>query len=281
MNWFREKLYADVQQAHRVTRQLHRSRSAFQAIGIFENPVLGRVLTLDGISQTTEADEFVYHEMMTHVPILAHGRVGRVLIIGGGDGGILREVLRHRSIKRAVMVEIDGEVVDACRRHMPKLSAGAFENKRAHLIVGDGARFMAETDERFDLIIVDSTDPMGPGEVLFRDAFYRNCKNCLKPDGFIVTQNGVPFLQRQEFFATGRARAKLFKHSGFYFAAVPTYYGGHMAMGWASQARDATDVSLATLKRRYAASRLKTRYYNPEMHLAAFARPNYLKPARG
>ncbi|MBM3490592.1 MAG: polyamine aminopropyltransferase [Alphaproteobacteria bacterium] len=281
MSWFREKLYTHVQQAFEIKRELHKGRTPFQAVTVFENPMLGRVLTLDGICQTTEADEFVYHEMMTHVPILAHGRATRVLIVGGGDGGILRETLRHRRVKRAVMVEIDGEVVELCRRHLPSLSAGAFEDRRAELVVGDGAQFMASTDERFDVMIIDSTDPMGPGEVLFRDAFYRNCKRCLKADGIVVTQNGVPFFQREEFFSTGRARAKLFGHSGFYFAAVPTYYGGHMAMGWASPGRDITAVSLATLKRRFAAARLKTRYYNPEMHLAAFARPNYLKSAKG
>lgn len=278
MIWYYEALYPDVQQAFRVDEVLYEGRSEFQKIKAVRCERLGRVLLLDDVVQTTEADEFIYHEMMTHVPLTAHGSARRVLIVGGGDGGILREVLRH-PVERAVMVEIDGEVIRVSREFLPSLSAGAFEDPRAEVIVGDGAAFMAGTDEVFDVIIVDSTDPIGPGEVLFREAFYRNCMRCLADDGVLVTQNGVPFLQLPEFVDTAQARARLFDHSGFYFAAVPTYYGGQMAFGWASRTRDIKSLGRDEAARRIAASGVTGRWHNADIHAAAFAMPTYLRDA--
>ena len=163
MTWFDEALYSGQHdqgytQRIKVERVIYQGRTKFQDLTIFENPSLGRVLVLDGIVQTTEGDEFIYHEMMAHVPLLAHGRVKEVLIVGGGDGGVLREVLRH-PIRRATMVELDRGVIDLCREHMPALSGGAFDDKRTDLMISDGVRFVAETDRRFDAIIVDSHGP--------------------------------------------------------------------------------------------------------------------------
>lgn len=274
--WFAEKLYANVRQTYEITRILFREKTAHQDLIIFETPVFGRVLALDNVVQVTEKDEYVYHEMMTHVPILAHGKVRRVLIIGGGDGGILREALRHK-LARVTMVEIDRSVVDMCLKFMPSIPGRAFQDKRTNLVIADGARFVADTDDRFDVIIVDSTDPVGPGEVLFTERFYRNCHRCLMPGGILVNQNGVPFLQGGEVTMTARRRKKFFKDAGFYVAAVPSYYGGLMALGWATDNRRARAVPAATLRRRFQAAHLKTRYYTPEVHAAAFALPQFIR----
>lgn len=273
--WFEEKLYANVRQTYEITRVLFREKTAHQDLIIFETPVYGRVLALDHVVQVTEKDEYVYHEMMTHVPILAHGRARRVLIIGGGDGGILRESLRHK-VERVTMVEIDRSVVDMCLKFMPSIPGRAFDDKRTELVIADGAHFVAETTDRFDVIIVDSTDPIGPGEVLFTESFYRNCRRCLTADGVLVNQNGVPFLQGDEVTLTYRRRKKFFKDAGFYVAAVPSYYGGFMALGWASNNVRARAVPAATLRQRARAARLKTRYYTPDVHAAAFALPQFI-----
>lgn len=274
--WFDEVLYATQRQSFRIDRELFRGRSDFQDVLIFENETLGRVLALDGVVQVTERDEFVYHEMLTHLPLLAHGAAKNVLIIGGGDGGILREALRH-PIERAVMVEIDGMVIEQCRRHMPSVCGGAFEDPRTELIVGDGVKFMAETAKRFDLIVVDSTDPFGPAEALFGEAFFRDARERLTERGVLVTQNGVPFFQPREISETYARRRALFPLTGFYVAAIPTYYGGFMALGWASKCLDLAVPDREAIAQRYAALGIETRYYNPDIHLAALALPSYVR----
>lgn len=274
--WFQEKLYTDVRQTYLITQVFYREKTEHQDLIIFENPVYGRVLALDNIVQVTEKDEYVYHEMMTHVPILAHGKARLVLIIGGGDGGILREALKHK-LERVTMVEIDRAVVDMCVKYMPSIPGKAFNDKRTNLIIDDGARFVAETADRFDVIIVDSTDPIGPGEVLFTEAFYRNCRRCLTPGGILVNQNGVPFMQADEVTMTYRRRRRFFKDTGFYVAAIPSYYGGFMTLGWASANPKARAVSIATLRKRFQAARLKTKYYTPDIHAACFALPRFVQ----
>ncbi|HAE04091.1 MAG TPA: polyamine aminopropyltransferase, partial [Rhodospirillaceae bacterium] len=191
-------------------------------------------------------DEFVYHEMMAHVPILAHGAARAVLIIGGGDGGMAREVLKH-SNTLVTMVEIDGAVVDFCQEHLPNHSAGAFDNPRLDLIIADGAQFVKETERRFDVILVDSTDPIGPGAVLFTAEFYADCKRCLTPGGVVVTQNGVPFVQPEEVTNSYRRLGESFTDVHFYRAAVPTYQGGDMAFGWASDNAQLRQVAVSEL----------------------------------
>ncbi|MFN4353325.1 polyamine aminopropyltransferase [Parvibaculum sp.] len=247
-----------------------------QHLVIFDNALFGRMMALDGITQVTERDEFIYHEMMTHVPILAHGRVKNVLIIGGGDGGILREVVRHKSVGHVTMVEIDPAVTDFCKKHLPGISAGAFDDPRLDLVFADGAKFVEETDRKFDVIIVDSTDPVGPGEVLFREEFYRAAASCLTPGGVIVTQNGVPFMQGAELAGTIEKFRRIFKVASCYLATIPTYVGGPMAMGWGTDDETLKSVPLAELESRFAAAGFSTRYYTPEVHKAAFALPRYV-----
>ena len=274
--WTVETLHADFRQGLREDEVLYDSATSHQRLRIFRNARFGRVLTLDDVVQTTERDEFIYHEMMAHVPILAHGTARRVLIIGGGDGGMAREVLRHRSVEHATMVEIDAGVVELCREHLPSLSAGAFDDPRLDLVIADAAEFVQRTDRRFDVVISDSTDPIGPGEVLFGETFYGRVKNLLRPGGIFVTQNGVPFVQPDELRGTMRAFRALFRDASCYLATVPTYAGGPMAFGWATDGA-VREAPLETLAARFAASGIETRYYTPEVHKAAFALPPYVQ----
>ncbi|MDH3235833.1 MAG: polyamine aminopropyltransferase [Alphaproteobacteria bacterium] len=272
--WYDETLYNDYRQSLRVDRVRHREQTAHQDLIIFENKRFGRVLALDGVIQTTEGDEYVYHEMLVHMPVLGHGRVKDVLIVGGGDGGALREVLRHASVEHAVLVEIDASVIELCREHLPKHSAGAFDDARAEIVIADGAAFITETERRFDVIIIDSTDPIGPGEVLFSEHFYDGCKRCLRPGGILVTQNGVPSVQGMEVTQSHQRLGAHFADVAFYLAPVPTYLGGFMAFGWASDDAGLRTPPPGELAARYAAAGIATRYYNPDIHHAAFALPN-------
>ncbi|MFO7853909.1 MAG: polyamine aminopropyltransferase [Paracoccaceae bacterium] len=273
--WTVETLHEDHAQALREAVVLYDSETEHQRLRVFRNPTFGRILTLDGVVQLTEADEFIYHEMLTHVPILAHGAAKRVLIVGGGDGGMAREALRHETVEHVTMVEIDAGVVEFSKTYLPGVSAGAFEDPRLELVIADGADFVKREGEGYDVMIVDSTDPIGPGEVLFTETFYGHAKRRLNPGGILVTQNGVPFLQGEELTNTLRAFKALFSDWSCYLATVPTYAGGPMAFGWGADG-DARAIELETLKARFAASGLVTRYYTPEVHLAAFALPGYV-----
>lgn len=275
MKHFEESLYDAVCQKFRIDKLYFESKTDHQHLMIFHNAQLGRVMTLDGVVQTTEADEFVYHEMMTHVPLLAHGSAERVLIIGGGDGGILREVARH-PVTHITQVEIDRAVVDMAIEYLPKHSAGAYDDPRLNLVIADGMDFIRKTDEQFDVIIVDSTDPIGPGEVLFSNDFYGLAKARLQHGGIIVTQNGVPFFQPDELKTTYSRLRNHFQDFGFYCGAIPTYYGGFMTFGWGTDNVDLRSLSEDELRRRFADANLSCRYYNAAIHKAAFALPQFM-----
>ena len=271
--WFDEDDSSGFIIRYAVEREIHREKTEFQDLVIFEHARFGRALALDGIVQTTEADECAYHEMIAHVPLLAHGAVRRLLVIGGGDGGALREALRH-PLTAATMVELDRAVVDCCRTHMPALSDGAFEDPRLELLFEDGVAFVARDGPSFDAILIDSTDPLpGPGEVLFTEAFYRNCKRRLSPGGVLVSQLGMPFLYPE---AVSRAAANLkacFADVTFYLVAVPAFAGGYMAFAWASDDPSLREVPQATLAQRQRAVGLSPRFYTPAFHRAAFVLP--------
>ena len=275
-DWFHETLHPHYSQGLSVDTLLYDSKTEHQRLQVFENGTFGRVLTLDGVVQTTEGDNFIYHEMMTHVPILAHGAAKRVLIIGGGDGGMAREVLRHKSVEHVTMVEIDAGVVEFSKEYLPMLSQGAFDDPRLNLVIADGADFMRQTQDRFDVIIVDSTDPIGPGEVLFTDTFYGHAKRALTEHGILVTQNGVPFLQGEELTNTLRAFKALFADWGCYLATIPTYAGGPMAFGWGTDG-PARAVTVEELAARFATAGIETGYYTPAVHKGAFALPGYVE----
>ena len=273
--WVTERLHDHYAQSLRVDELLYDSKTEHQRLKVFQNGTFGRILTLDDVVQTTEGDNFIYHEMLTHVPILAHGAAKRVLIVGGGDGGMARAALDHASVEHVTMVEIDGGVVEFSKEYLPMLSRGAFDDPRLELVIADGAEFMKTTKGGYDVIIIDSTDPIGPGEVLFTDHFYGHAKRALAPNGILVTQNGVPFMQGDELTGTMRAFKTLFADATCYLATIPTYAGGPMAFGWGTDS-DARDVPLDVLRGRFDAAELDTGYYTPEVHKGAFALPPYV-----
>lgn len=277
--WLNEELYESWGQRFRVRKELARVKSPFQDIVVFESDSHGRVLMLDGVVQITEADEFVYQEMLTHVPLFTHPDPRRVLIIGAGDGGVLRRVLEHRAVEKAVMVEIDGAVIELSKQHLPKIAGDAWNDARAEVIVGDGIAYVAEApDASFDVIIVDSTDPIGVGEVLFTDSFYEHCARILGPNGLIVNQCGVPFMQANELYETSLRRAKFFPQVSAYVAAVPTYVGGFMTLGIASKGADPTKQDVASVKARAEQAGVlgNTQYWTPQIHVGSFNLPPYI-----
>jgi spermidine synthase len=281
MNSFTETLYDSYAQVLRVDELLFEEKTDHQHLVIFHNAAFGRVMVLDGIVQTTEKDEFIYHEMLAHTPILAHGAPQSVLIIGGGDGGMLREVTRHRSLEQIFLVEVDRRVIALCRRYLPNHSQGAFNDPRVTIVIDDGLHFVQTTDRRFDIIIVDSTDPIGPGQALFSFDFYAASHRVLRPGGVLVTQNGVPFLCLDEMVNTAAHLRRLFADWHFFGAAVPTYVGGIMAFGWASDNPSLRQRNLDNLQHAFTQSGITTRYYNPQVHRAAFVLPQYLLDAIG
>ncbi|MFT9016722.1 MAG: polyamine aminopropyltransferase [Acetobacter sp.] len=277
--WIEETLYDKWGQRFRVMTELARVRSPFQDIVVFESESHGRVLLLDGVVQITERDEFVYQEMLTHVPLFSHPDPRKVLIIGAGDGGVLRRVLEHPGVEKAVMVEIDGAVIDLSKQYLPAIAGDAWTNPRAEVIVGDGIDYVTRApDASFDVIIVDSTDPIGVGEVLFTDSFYENCARVLTAQGLIVNQCGVPFMQAEELYETSLRRAKFFAHVSAYVAAVPTYVGGFMTLGIASKggALAGQDVAKVRARAEQAGIAGKTQYWTPEIHAGAFNLPPYI-----
>lgn len=277
--WYSETITPGVRVSFEAGRVVHRERTPWQDLVLIENRPFGRVLLLDGATQVASADEFAYHEMMCHVPLLAHGHVRRVLIIGGGDCGLAEEVLRHRTVGQVTQVEIDAAVVRVARQHLGSVNSAVFDDERLKIVIDDGAKWLAARQEQYDLILVDSTDPVGAGAVLFTEAFYRDARACLAPGGVLVCQLGVPFLQRDTFVSAVHNLALTFPVLSCYLVAVPSYFGGHLAIGWASDGLKPDDASLELLTVRASAARLQTRYYTPEVHLASLALPRYIGEA--
>lgn len=280
--WVEETLHRDFRIRLRADRVLFDSETEHQHLIIFENGDFGRVMMLDGVVQLATKDEFIYHEMMAHVPLFAHGRVRKALIVGGGDGGVLREALRHPELESVTLCEIDQSVIDLCREHFPQVSAGAFDNPRTTVVIADGTKFVAETGERFDLIMVDLTDPIGPGAVLFTREFYADCYKALAPGGVLVTQNGLPFLQASELKQSVGFFREMFADAFAYLATTPSYFGGPMSFGWATDDTDLRHLRQNAIEHRYAeADAFPTRYWRPDVHVAAFALPNYVRELVG
>lgn len=273
--WFSERNGPEVKLSLRVERQLHSERSRFQRIDVFESNELGRVLSLDGCIMLTEKDEFIYHEMITHVPLAVHPRARKVLVIGGGDGGAVRELTAYDDIEEITLVEIDRRVVEVCREYLPQ-TAGRLDDGRVTIHYQDGLKFVRKFDRYYDLIIVDSTDPFGPGESLFTREFYGNCFKALKDDGIMVNQQESPFYEEdaQAMQAAHKKIALSFPLCRVYQAHIPTYSSGYWLFGFASKKyHPLNDLRAAEWARRG----LKTRYYNPKLHAGAFALPNYVQ----
>ena len=277
--WIAESLFDDLgfRMTFAVDKVLYEVQTEHQHLVLFEHQFFGKMLMLDGATQISRKDEFIYQEMMSHVPLFAHGKAEDVLIIGGGDCGIAEEVLKHRSVKRLTQVEIDPAVIEFAKEHFPEFTKPVFADRRFESVIDDGAKYVAVTDRRFDVIIVDSTDPIGPGKILFGARFYAGCRRCMKPGGVLVTQNGVPFFQNNELTTTMRRFRRLFADASCYVAAIPVYVGGHMALGMASDNKRVRRHSVATIAQRYRkAGGFKTRYWTPEVHVAAFAQPRFI-----
>lgn len=280
--WFTETLHGDFRLALQGSTVLCEVETVHQKLVILENDTFGRVMMLDDVFQTTERDEFIYHEMLTHVPILAHRTSQSVLIIGGGDGGALEEVLKHKKIQKVTMVEIDETVIVMSKKYLTSICGNAFDDPRTDLIIADASDFIASCKEQYDVIIIDSTDPIGPGETLFTKHFYQSCQQCLTHDGVLITQNGMPFLQTEELRDSLSNLKELFSDVTCYTATIPTYSGGVMAFGWATdhEAKREIAASYDILNNRYRQSGIKTLYYTPEIHQAAFVLPPYIKKIR-
>jgi spermidine synthase len=278
---FKERLHRGYAQTMELDgAPLAEEKSEFQRIAIFDTPANGRVLVLDDIVQLTTRDEAAYAEMLTHLPLLEHGSAKRVMIVGGGDLSIAEEALKHKSVKEVVLVDIDGRVVELCREHFPEMNAKAFADKRLKIEIADAFEYLGrpKSKERFDLIIADRPDPVGPGKALFGDTFYDRVKGALKPGGFATFQTGVPFYQPEEISDALDELGAFFPQCGLYLTVVPTYIGGYMALSWAGKGkRLGTPAGIKRARAAFAKAKLKTDYYNPAIHAAAFALPEWIK----
>jgi spermidine synthase len=274
--WIEETFHPHWRVRLEASRVLHEVKTDHQHLVIFENPTWGTVLMLDGVCQLTTSDEFVYHEMMAHVPLMALARPKRVLIVGGGDGGVLREVLKHPSVVRATLCEIDQTVIDTARQHYPSIPAKAFDDPRTDVVIADGCRYVAETDERFDAIIVDSSEPIGPSAVLHTREFFQACRRALKRGGVLVTQNGLPFLVPHHLGGTTAVFASLFKRVAPYLCTQPCYFGGPFALNLATDDKDVLKVDAKQLAKRQKKRGVRgLKYWTPHVHVGAFALPAY------
>lgn len=273
--WFSEEHTKHVKLSIRVDKQLYSAQSEFQRIDIFESEEFGRFLTLDGYMMMTEKDEFIYHEMIVHPAMAVHPNVKKVLVIGAGDGGVVRELTRYQTVETIDVVEIDSMVVEACITYLPQ-TASSFADSRVNVYYQDGLKYIRKYEQAYDLIIVDSTDPFGPGEGLFTKEFYGNCYKALKEDGIMVNQHESPFYE-EDAIAMQRAHKRIvesFPISRVYQAHIPTYPSGHWLFGFASKKyHPITDLRSQEWK----ALGLKTRYYNSQLHVGAFALPNYVE----
>lgn len=273
--WYTEKHTEKVNFSIKVKQQLFSCKSEYQQIDVFESEEFGRFLTIDGLMMLTEKDEFIYHEMIVHVPMSVHPDAKKILVIGAGDGGVARELTRYQTVEHIDMVEIDQMVIDICKEYLPITSCG-FNDPRVHITCQDALKFIRTCTNEYDLIIVDSTDPFGPGEGLFTKEFYGNCYNALKEDGILVNQHECPFYDDYAF-SMQRAHKSIFEIfpiCNVYQAHIPTYPSGHWLFGFASKKLHPTeDLDPA----KWNSLGLKTRYYNTRLHIGSFAIPNYVE----
>jgi spermidine synthase len=278
MKKFTEELYKKYNQNITIEKIITSQKSKFQNILIFDSKYFGRILTLDKVIQITEFDHFYYSEMLSHIPVITHGKVKRVLIIGGGDGAIAHEVLKHNSIKEVFICEIDQDVINLSIKYLKKINFGSLKNPKVKIIIEDASQFIKRNNFKnyFDLIIADRPDPIGPGKNLFKIKFYKDIKNALSNSGIAVFQNGVPFFQKKELKDTMKHLKSTFNYSGVYLTVVPTYIGGYMALTWSSNAIDISKkVNLD--KHSKVINKLNTQYYTKEIHYTSFILPKWIK----
>ncbi len=273
--WYTEEHTNDVRFSIKVDKHIYTNKSEFQQIDVFESKEFGKFFTLDGLMMVTEKDEFIYHDMIVHVAMATNPNIKNVLVIGAGDGGTIRELTRYNTIEKIDFVEIDKEVVDISKKYFP-ITASNLDDERVHAYYEDGLKFVRQTEEKYDLIIVDSTDPFGPGEGLFTAEFYGNCHRALSDEGILINQHESPYY---EAYANNMKRAHkrikdIFEVSKVYQAHIPTYPSGHWLFGFASKKFDPIKDIKADEWNKLG---LKTKYYNTDLHVGAFALPNYVK----
>jgi spermidine synthase len=273
--WFTEEHTKNVRFTIKVKEHFYTNQSPFQKIDFFKSEDFGQFFTLDGIIMLTEKDEFIYHDMITHVALATNPNIKNVLVIGGGDGGSVRELTRYKHIEKIDMVEIDEMVVRTCQEYLP-LTASKLTDPRVTLYFEDGLKFVENSQTKYDLIIVDSTDPIGPGEGLFTQAFYQNCFNTLTEDGILVNQHESPYYDynAREMKRAHQKVKNIFPISKVCQAHIPTYASGHWLFGFASKKYDPIkDFQKETWEQ----FGLETKYYNTDLHTACFALPTYVK----
>jgi spermidine synthase len=268
--WIKEAQIEDASMIYKVSETLVRKHTEYQDLAIVETNRFGRMLLLDGIVQTTIADEYVYHEMITHIPLFTHPNPKKVLVVGGGDGGAIREVLKHPSVEKAVLCEIDKCVVEECMKYLPEISC-ELENPRCEVFIGDGIKYVHEHKNEFDVIIVDSTDPFGAAEGLFGGSFYKEISECLTKDGIFVAQTETPFYLPEVVKKVFTDARDAFPVTKLFMAAIPTYPGGYWSFTIGSKMHDPEEAEVPT------DLVFSTRYYTPKLHKACFALPKYVE----
>lgn len=271
--WFYEKHVPGAGICLKIKNVLYSKKSKYQDIQILETVEFGRMLIIDGMVMTTEKDEFVYHEMLTHVPVFSHPKPSEVLVIGAGDGGTVRELVKHKEIKKVTMVEIDGDVIKVCKKFLPTISS-QFGNKRLNLIVGDGIKYVKDKKKKFDVVLLDSSDPVGPAKGLFSKDFFKNVYNILNSDGILCAQTESPFMDRHVIRDSYRILKQIFPIVKIYYATIPTYPSGTWTFTIGSKKYD--PIMNFDIKRAMA-SKFNTKYYNEDVHRGAFMLPQFIK----
>jgi len=268
--WLKEMQLEDVAMTYKIKETLVRKQTKFQDLAIVDTITFGRMLVLDGIVQTTIKDEFVYHEMITHIPLFTHPNPKKVLVVGGGDGGAIREILKHPGVEKIVLCEIDGDVIEECKKYLPEISCGLLD-PRCEIFVGDGIAYVKEHKNEYDIIIVDSTDPFSIAEGLFGGNFYKDIYEALTKDGIFIAQTETPFFLPETVKKVFKDAKEIFPITKMFMAAIPTYPGGYWSFTIGSKTCDPTKVDIDQIPE------LDTKYYTKELHLAAFVLPRYVE----
>ena len=271
--WYTEKYNNNLGLTFKIKGTLHCEQSDFQKVEVIETEAYGKMLLLDGLVMTTEKDEFFYHEMISHIPMLAHPNPERVLVVGGGDGGTVREVLKHPSVKEVVLCEIDGAVIEVSKKYLPSI-AEKLDDPRVKINVEDAIEYMKRQNKSFDVILIDSTDPMGPGEGLFTEDFYTNVKNALKENGVMAAQSESPIMNQKELGLISNLLKKVFPIVKTYISPMPTYPGSFWSWTFCSET-----VNPLEIKNEKAAEEIEkqAKLYNREFHKSVFVLPNFIR----
>lgn len=268
--WLKEGQISDAAMTYKIKETLVRKKTKFQDLSIVDTYAFGRMLILDGIVQTSINDEYVYHEMITHIPLNTHPNPKKVLVVGGGDGGAIREILKHPSVKKAVLCEIDEDVITECKKYLPEISC-ALDDARCEIFVGDGIKYVHEHKNEFDVIIVDSTDPFGAAEGLFGGSFYKEIFECLTEDGIFIAQTETPFYLPNVVKKVFNDARDVFPITKLFMAGIPTYPSGFWSFTVGSKKYNPEEVDLSSK------DNLDTKYYTKKLHKACFTLPKFIE----